>query len=132
MKIRSLTTLAIAVCLLLLSGYTATSSAQAAGSMPIGEPIQIQSAVWLPPVPIFRVNLATLRNVAMTVPFMVHVRLPNLTQVAECYVGGAHSNDRRSSLIKSLEFLSGQEREDLVAFPESSTGGIPPGVGAPA
>ena len=119
MKNRSLTALAIVVCLLLLGGYAATPSAQTAGFMPVSEPIRIQSSGWLPPV-------------HMSSPYMAHVSLLHLNEVAEFYVGGAHSNDRRLPLIKSLDFLAGQEREDLVAFPESLTGGISPGVGAPA
>lgn len=131
MKIRSLTALAIVVCLLLSGGYAATPSAQTAGSMPVSEPIRIQSPGWLPPAHMSPENLPTLRNISTTVPYMAHVSLLHLKEVAELYVGGAHSNDRRLPLIKSLDFLAGQEREDLVAFPESLAGGIPPGVGAP-
>ena len=131
MKILSLTALAIVVCLLLLGGYAATPSAQTAGSMLISEPIRIQLAEWLPPVHISPENLPTLRNISTTVPYMAHVSLLHLNEAAEFYVGGAHSKDRRLPLIKSLDFLAGQEREDLVAFPESLAGGISPGVGAP-
>lgn len=49
MNFRCLTALAFAVCLLLSSGCAVTPSAQA-GSMPIGEPIQIQAPPELPPV----------------------------------------------------------------------------------
>ena len=59
MIFRCLTALAFVVCLLLPSGYAVPPSAQATGSMPIGEPFQIQASLGLPPAHDPAVNLPT-------------------------------------------------------------------------
>lgn len=91
--------MAFAVGLLLSSGYAPTPSAQAAGSMSIGEPFQIQAPLELPPV---------------------HVPADNPPTVESISLGRGLDYDKSFS----------QERKDLVAFPETPAGEIPPGAGA--
>jgi cytochrome c peroxidase len=70
----------------------------------------------------------TLRNVALTAPYMHDGSLMTLKDVVDFYVGGGNSNPYRDPKIKSLD-LTGQERADLVAFLESLTGEVPPNSG---
>jgi cytochrome c peroxidase len=73
----------------------------------------------------------SLRNVAQTAPYMHDGSLKTLKDVIDFYVGGGNSNPWRDKEIKSLEHLTRQERDDLVAFLEALTGEIPPNVGKP-
>jgi len=73
----------------------------------------------------------TLRNIALTAPYMHDGSLKTLKDVVDFYVGGGTSNPHLDKQIKSLDFLSKQERADLMAFMESLTGEMPPNVGAP-
>lgn len=75
---------------------------------------------------------ASLRGVAQTAPYMHDGSLKTLKEVVDFYVGGGNSNPYRSPLIRSLESLTGQEREDLVAFLEALTGELPVDVRSPA
>lgn len=65
MIFRCLTAVAFAACLLLSSGYVPTPSAQAAGSMPIGEPFQIQAPLELPPVHVPADNPRTVESISL-------------------------------------------------------------------
>ncbi|HEX3876176.1 MAG TPA: cytochrome c peroxidase [Bryobacteraceae bacterium] len=62
----------------------------------------------------------TLRNVAKTAPYMHDGSKKTLKEVVDFYVGGGNSNPQLDKEIKELK-LSGQEREDLVAFLEALT-----------
>ena len=99
MNFRCLTALAFVVCLLLPSSNTVPLFAQATGSMPIGEPFQIQALPGLPYAHVHAVNPPTVESISL---------------------GRRLDDDRNIS----------QERKDLVAFPETPAGEIPPGVGA--
>jgi cytochrome c peroxidase len=72
----------------------------------------------------------SLRNVALTAPYMHDGSLKTLKDVVDFYVGGGSSNPYRDPKIKSLA-LTGQERADLVAFLESLTGEAPLNSGPP-
>ncbi len=74
----------------------------------------------------------TLRNVAQTAPYMHDGSLKTLKDVIDFYVGGGNSNPWRDKEIKSLEHLTRQERDDLVAFLEALTGELPPETGKPS
>jgi cytochrome c peroxidase len=65
-----------------------------------------------------------LRNVAKTAPYMHDGSLKTLKDVVDFYDGGGTSNPNLDKEIKELK-LSEREREDLVAFLESLTGGKP-------
>jgi cytochrome c peroxidase len=72
----------------------------------------------------------TLRNVAMTGPYMHDGKLKTLKDVVDFYAGRGNSNtylDKRMSNI----VLSGRDRSDLVEFLKSLTGDIPSNVGPP-
>lgn len=73
----------------------------------------------------------TIRNIALTAPYMHDGSLKTLKEVVDFYVGGGNSNENRDKEIKSLDHLTKQERADLVAFMESLTGEIPQQVGPP-
>jgi cytochrome c peroxidase len=68
----------------------------------------------------------SLRSVALTAPYMHDGSLKTLKEVVDFYVGGGTFNPYRDKEIKPLDFLSGQDRADLVAFLESLTGELPP------
>lgn len=64
----------------------------------------------------------SLRDVALTAPYMHDGSLKSLKEVVDFYVGGGNSNPNRDPLIKPLTHLTGQERADLVSFLEALTG----------
>lgn len=72
----------------------------------------------------------TLRNVALTAPYMHDGSEKTLKQVVDYYAGGANSNPQLDSAIQAIK-LTAQERSDLVAFLEALTGGAPPDSGPP-
>ena len=63
----------------------------------------------------------TLRNVALTAPYMHDGSLKTLKDVVDFYVGGGNSNPDLDKEMKPLH-LSAQDRADLVTFLESLTG----------
>lgn len=73
----------------------------------------------------------TLRNIAQTAPYMHDGSLKTLKDVIDFYIGGGNSNPHLDKEIHPLDFLTGQERADLLAFLESLTGEVPPNVGPP-
>ncbi len=73
-----------------------------------------------------------LRNIAKTAPYMHDGSLKTLKDVVDFYIGGGNSNPHLDKEIHALDFLTGKERADLVAFLESLTGEMPPNVGPPA
>ncbi len=73
----------------------------------------------------------TLRNIAQTGPYMHDGSLKTLKDVIDFYVGGGNSNPHLDKEVKALDFLTKQERADLVTFLESLTGETPPNIGPP-
>lgn len=71
----------------------------------------------------------SLRNVALTAPYMHDGSLTTLKEVVDFYIGGGNSNPYLDKRVKPLDFLSGQERADLVSFLESLTGDTPANSG---
>jgi cytochrome c peroxidase len=65
-------------------------------------------------------RVPTLRNVALTAPYMHDGSVASLEQVIDHYARGGHKNPRRDSRIRPL-FLSQTERADLAAFLRSLT-----------
>lgn len=72
----------------------------------------------------------SLRNVALTAPYMHDGSLRTLSAVVDFYAGGGNSNSGLDPNIKTIK-LSGRDRADLVAFLESLTGTMPIDVGPP-
>jgi cytochrome c peroxidase len=66
----------------------------------------------------------TLRNIALTAPYMHDGSQKTLRAVVDFYVGGGSSNPQLDKEIKELKLNEG-ERQDLVAFLEALTGDIP-------
>jgi cytochrome c peroxidase len=73
----------------------------------------------------------SLRNVALTAPYMHDGSLKTLKEVVDYYIGGGNSNAHLDKNMRVLDFLTGQERADLQAFLESLTGEMPPNIGPP-
>ncbi len=73
----------------------------------------------------------SLRNVALTAPYLHDGSLKTLKDVIDLYIGGGNSNPHLDKEIHALDFLTGQERKDLLAFLESLTGEMPKNVGEP-
>jgi cytochrome c peroxidase len=66
----------------------------------------------------------TLRNVALTAPYMHDGSIATLQEVVELYDRGGGEGPNKSNLIYKLN-LSDQEKADLVAFLKSLTGDVP-------
>ncbi len=73
----------------------------------------------------------SLRNVAYSGPYFHDGSLKDLKQVVDYYIGAGNSNANLDKNIHVLDFLTGQERADLLAFLQSLSGEIPPDVGPP-
>jgi cytochrome c peroxidase len=67
----------------------------------------------------------SLRNVALTAPYMHDGSLKTLKEVVDFYVGGGNANPQRDPLLRPLTDLTKRDREDLVAFLEALTGEVP-------
>lgn len=65
-------------------------------------------------------KVPTLRNVALTSPYMHDGSVPTLEEVIEHYSQGGESHPNRSKLVKPL-YLTESEKEQLVAFLNSLT-----------
>lgn len=70
----------------------------------------------------------TLRNIALTGPYMHDGSQKTLREVVDWYAKGGHANPWLSDKVKKLE-LSEQDKQDLVAFMEALTGEFTPVVG---
>jgi cytochrome c peroxidase len=67
----------------------------------------------------------TIRNVALSAPYMHDGSQKTLAEVVEWYDKGGHKNPWLNDRIKPLK-LSDEEKKDLVAFLEACTGDFPP------
>ena len=63
----------------------------------------------------------TIRNVALTAPYMHDGSQKTLEEVVEWYAKGGHANDHLSDKVKKLD-LTEQEKSDLVAYMKALTG----------
>jgi len=66
----------------------------------------------------------TIRNVALTAPYMHDGSQKTLEEVVEWYAKGGHPNPQLSDKMKKLD-LSKQDKADLVAYMKSLTGPYP-------
>jgi cytochrome c peroxidase len=69
----------------------------------------------------------SLRDVALTAPYMHDGKLKTLKDVVDFYVGKGNSNPYLDDRIARIE-LTGRERSDVVEFLKSLTGEMPPNV----
>ncbi len=74
----------------------------------------------------------TLRNIAQRAPYMHDGSFPTLKDALAHYIGGGNQNPYLDKEIHALDFLTFDERDDLMAFLESLTGKLAPNVGPPA
>ncbi len=72
-----------------------------------------------------------LRNISLTAPYMHDGSIKTLKDVVDYYIGGGNSNPHLDKNIHVLDFLTGQERADLLAFLKSLTGEMPRNAGPP-
>jgi cytochrome c peroxidase len=72
----------------------------------------------------------TLRDIALSAPYMHDGSLKTLKAVVDFYAGGGNSNQYLDKEIKPLP-LSAQDRADLVTFLQSLTGDMPANSGPP-
>jgi cytochrome c peroxidase len=62
----------------------------------------------------------TLRNIALTAPYMHDGSVPSLDAVLDHYAAGGHDNPNKDPLIRGFS-LSKEDRADLIAFLQSLT-----------
>jgi cytochrome c peroxidase len=67
----------------------------------------------------------SLRSIGLTAPYMHDGSLKDLKQVLDFYIGGGNSHPNLDKEIHTLDFLTGQERRDLLAFLNSLNGEMP-------
>ena len=107
----------------LVPGMVVTMEADAVAS--VGEPPRPdlgRSEVTGDPADRWHYKTPSLRNVAVTAPYMHDGSLATLREVVEFYRGGGFPHDGIDPLIRPID-LDGGEVDDLVAFLESLTAG---------
>ena len=73
----------------------------------------------------------TLRNLANREPFMHDGSFPSVKEALTHYIGGGNMNDHLDKEIHALDFLTFDERDDLLQFLDSLNGTLPPDIGPP-
>ena len=73
----------------------------------------------------------TLRNIAARAPYMHDGSFPTVKDALGHYIGGGNLNPHLDKEIHALDFLSFDERDDLLAFLDSLTVTMPESVGPP-
>jgi len=73
----------------------------------------------------------TLRNISQRAPYMHDGTFPTLKDAVAHYIGGGNQNPYLDKEIHALDFLTFDERNDLMAFLDSLTAQLPPNVGPP-
>jgi cytochrome c peroxidase len=74
----------------------------------------------------------TLRNIAQRAPYMHDGSFPALRDALGHYIGGGNANPHLDKEIHALDFLTFDERDDILAFLESLTASLPDNVGPPS
>jgi cytochrome c peroxidase len=73
----------------------------------------------------------TLRNLANRAPFMHDGSFPTVKDALDHYIGGGNMNDHLDKEIHALDFLTFDERDDLLQFLDSLNGTLPDNLGPP-
>jgi cytochrome c peroxidase len=73
----------------------------------------------------------SLRNLAHRAPLMHDGSFPTVKDALGHYIGGGNMNPHLDKQIHALDFLSFDERDDLLAFLDSLNGKLPANVGPP-
>jgi len=74
----------------------------------------------------------TLRNIAQRAPYFHDGSFPTLRDALGHYVGGGNANPHLDKEIHSIDFLSFDERDDILAFLNSLTTKMPDNLAPPA
>lgn len=74
----------------------------------------------------------TLRNIAQRAPYFHDGSFPTLKDAMGHYVGGGNANAHLDKEMHALDFLSFDERDDILAFLNSLTAKMPANLGPPA
>jgi len=61
-------------------------------------------------------KVPTLRNIEFTFPYMHDGRFKTLTEVLNFYIGNTHKNAMMANELKSVTYISANEKVDLIAF----------------
>jgi cytochrome c peroxidase len=73
----------------------------------------------------------TLRNIAQRAPYMHDGTFPTLKDALGHYIGGGNLNAHLDKQIHALDFLTFDERDDMLAFLDALTAPLPDNVGPP-
>ena len=73
----------------------------------------------------------TLRNLAHRGPYMHDGTFPTVKDAFAHYIGGGNLNDHLDKEIHALDFLTFDERDDLLQFLDSLNGKLPDNIGPP-
>lgn len=73
----------------------------------------------------------TLRNIAKRAPYMHDGTFPTLRDALGHYIGGGNMNPHLDKQMHAIDFLSFDERDDLLAFLESLSAPLPDNLGPP-
>lgn len=73
----------------------------------------------------------TLRNLAHRAPYMHDGSFPTVKDALAHYIGGGNMNDHLDRQIHALDFLTFDERDDLLQFLDALNGKLPANVGPP-
>ncbi len=73
----------------------------------------------------------TLRNIGQRAPFMHDGSFPTLKDALGHYIGGGNLNPHLDKEIRPLDFLTFDEREDILNFMDSLTAPLPDNLGPP-
>jgi cytochrome c peroxidase len=73
----------------------------------------------------------TLRNLANRGPFMHDGSFPTVKDALTHYIGGGNMNDHLDKQIHALDFLTFDERDDLLQFLDALNGPLPADIGPP-
>lgn len=74
----------------------------------------------------------TLRNLANRGPYMHDGSFPTVKDALAHYIGGGNMNDHLDKEIHALDFLTFDERDDLLQFLDALNGPLPQDIGPPA
>jgi cytochrome c peroxidase len=73
----------------------------------------------------------TLRNLNHRSPYMHDGSFPSVKDALAHYIGGGNKNDHLDKEIHAIDFLTFDERDDLLQFLDSLNGKLPDNVGPP-
>ena len=73
----------------------------------------------------------TLRDISQRAPYFHDGSFPSVRDALGHYIGGGNMNKHLDKEIHALDFLSFDERDDILAFLDSLTAKLPDNLGPP-